>query len=587
MSIEIGKKELQGIIRRRKKIFLSFSLLVFFICLVVAFVLPPIYKSEVMIVVENQEIPEDYVRSTITTFVSERLDLLEQKIMSYAKLLEIIKANNLYPDMKVDGEMVQKIRDNIEIVPIDISLRDRSGGKGGSATVAFKLSFEHKIPAKAKAVADILSNLFVAMDQTTRQAQTSTTTQFLEKELENLRRQVNLQEEKISRFKAEHINQLPGSTGVFSQTVFRLDQELDSIDTRIQTIQEKIVYLKSQIANIDPMVPILTENGKVASNPNNRLKYLRLQLLQLKSKLSDKHPDVIRLKSEIAELEAQGGNMDTTADQKNRLTIVEKEIATLKSTYGDKHPDVIRLTKEANLLKQQINAGQQTPTTDEEQSDNPGYMNIRAQIVVAESEIDALRIQRAKVVLKLDDYQRRLEMAPFIDEEFNALTLDYQNAKKKFNEMSNKLHTAKIAQEMDTTDRGERFRIDYPAILPDKPSKPNRLLVILMGFVLGIGGGVVVAALAEGLDSSVKATDQVESIAGVPVLASVSFVDSPLQRKLRQGKRMMMVASVLVIILVASLMINWFVMPIGDLWTKFEDRLVEIGVPIDTASKKI
>ena len=142
MSVEIGKIELLGIVRRRKKVFLVSFALIFLICTVVAFVLPPIYNSEVTIVVENQEIPEEYVKSTITTYISERLELLEQKILSYSKLLEIIKANDLYPDAATNGEMVELMREDIEIKTIDISMRDRSGGKAaGSATIAFKLAY--------------------------------------------------------------------------------------------------------------------------------------------------------------------------------------------------------------------------------------------------------------------------------------------------------------------------------------------------------------------------------------------------------------------------------------------------------------
>jgi succinoglycan biosynthesis transport protein ExoP len=149
---------------------------------------------------------------------------------------------------------------------------------------------------------------------------------FLEKEMEDLRSSGKMNEEKISRFKAANIDQLPGSTAIFQQTVFRLEQDMDNIVTRIRTLQEKIVYLKSQLANIDPMVPILTESGKVASNPNNRLKYLRLQLIQMQSNLSDKHPDIIRLKSEIKELEAQVGEKDTSMEKVNRLKLSKNSL---------------------------------------------------------------------------------------------------------------------------------------------------------------------------------------------------------------------------------------------------------------------
>lgn len=223
----------------------------------------------------------------------------------------------------------------------------------------------------------------------------------------------------------------------------------------------------------------------------------------------------------------------------------------------------------------------------EEQSDNPGFMNIRAQIIVSKSEVDSLIGERKKLSSKLEDYQKKLEAAPFIDEEYNSLTLDYENAKKKFNEVSSKLHSAMIAQEMDVSEQGARFRIEQSAVLPDRPSKPNRLFIILLGFALGVGSGVTLVALTEGMDTSVKANQHLESIVGVPVLATVSFFDSPLQKRLRRSKHLLVLAASAIVVLVASLMINWFVMPLDDLWAKFEDRLVEIGVPIEKESKKL
>ncbi len=260
----------------------------------------------------------------------------------------------------------------------------------------------------------------------------------------------------------------------------------------------------------------------------------------------------------------QVGETGSSIEKINRLKVVEKEIIELKSKYGDKHPDVVRLSKEAALLRRQIGqneAGAATASLSEEQTDNPGYMNIKAQIIVAESEVIALKNERIKLSEKLDDYQKRLEMAPFIDEEYNKLTLDYENARRKFNEASNKLHNAKISQEMDVSDQGQRFHIDSKAYLPDKPYKPNRLIIILLGFLLGLGAAVGLTAIKEGMDTSIKATDEVESIFGVPVLATVSFFDTPMQKRLRRSKQLMVVVTVLVITLAASLMVNWLVVP--------------------------
>ncbi|MCB2146380.1 MAG: hypothetical protein KQI81_07880 [Deltaproteobacteria bacterium] len=568
MSVEFSKQELKAIVRRRKGIFLTSFLLIFFTCVIVAISLPSVYQSTVMIIVENQEIPEEYVKSTMTSYVSERLEMLRRKILSHSKLLKIAKEHNLYPDLALDGEIVQEMRKDILLETIDVSLSDRKSRVNSSATIAFNLSYEHKNPQKAKEITDVLANLFIEEDQRSRESQAATTTGFIEKELEDLRRQVQINEEKISRFKAANIDQLPGSMAIFTQTIFRLEQDIDSVEARIRTTQDKIVYLKSQIANIDPLVPILTETGKVASNPNNRLKYLRLQLLSMQANLSDKHPDIIKLKSEIQELEAQAGETGSSVEKINRLRVVEKEIIELKSKYGDKHPDVVRLSKEADLLRQQIGqseAGAEKAAVLDEQTDNPGYMNIKAQIIVAESEVNALKNERIKLVEKLDDYQKRLETAPFIDEEYNKLTLDYENARRKFNEASNKLHDAKISQEMDVSDQGQRFHIDAKAFLPDKPFKPNRLIIILLGFLLGLGVAVGLTAVKEGMDTSIKSTDEAESIFGVPVLATVAFFDTPTQKRLRRSKRLIMVFTLLVITIAASLMVNWFVAPIGEL----------------------
>ena len=587
MSAEFNKQEIKAIVRRRKNLFLWSFLLIFMASVIVAIALPPVYQSTVMIIVENQEIPEDYVKSTITSYVSERLEMLRRKILSHSKLLSIIREHNLYPDLSLNSEMVQEMRQDIVLETIDVSLSDRKSRFASAATIAFTLSYEHINPQKAKDITNILANLFIQEDQLAREAQAVTTTSFIEKELEDLRRQVQVNEEKISRFKAANINQLPGSTAIFSQTIFRLEQDIDEIDSKIRTAQEKIVYLKSQIANIDPMVPILTEDGKVANNPSNRLKYLRLQLIRMQANLSDKHPDIIKLKSEIKELEAQVGDTGSSIEKINRLKYVEKEIIELKSKYGAKHPDVIRLSKEADLLKRQIKqikSSAASNTVPDELTDNPGYMNIRAQIIVAESEISALKVERVKLVEKLEDYEQRLEMAPFIDEEYNKLTLDYENARRKFNEVSNKLHNARIAREMDVSEQGQRFHIDSPAFLPDKPYKPKRGIIVLLGFLLASGAAVGITALKEGLDTSIKATEELESVLDVPVLATVSFVDSPMQKRLRRSRLLMILATAVVVIIVASFMINWFVMPIGDVWAKFENRLVEIGLPIDKNS---
>jgi succinoglycan biosynthesis transport protein ExoP len=132
--------------RRKKVILISFSL-IFCTCISGRLVLPSIYESRVMIIVENQEIPEEYVKSTTTSYISERLELLERKILSYPRLLKIINTNNLYPELSSNGEMVGQFREDITLETIDVTLNDSRFGRG-LATIAFTLSYQLKTRKK-------------------------------------------------------------------------------------------------------------------------------------------------------------------------------------------------------------------------------------------------------------------------------------------------------------------------------------------------------------------------------------------------------------------------------------------------------
>jgi len=589
MAYELKISDLKGIYRRRRVILLGSFAFIFTAVLIVAFALPPIYQSQAMIFVDNQEIPQEFVQSTTAAFVSERLHVLQRQIFSPPRLLEIINAHDLYPDIASNGAKVRKMRDSISVETMDVPIRERAGARGGTATVGFTLTFTHSDAHKTAEVVNILANQFIEEDRQFRESRAGTTTQFLAKELDDLRRQVRENEEKISRFRAANIDQLPGSTGTFQQMVARLEQDIERMDARMLNLQEKNVYLQSQIANIDPLVPIVTEQGTVAANPANRLKVLRLELIQQQSNLSDRHPDIIRLKSQIADLEAQVGVRDTSVNKANRLFILEKELVEAKAKYGARHPDVTRLSREADLLRREIDRDRSAPLASrmaEERSDNPGYMNLRAQIIVTQSEIDSLVRERARAMERMQDYQRRLEMGPFIDEQFNAMTLDYENAKRKFDEVSRNLHAARIAQEMDLAERGERFRINYLAMTPEKPFKPNRLLIILTGLLFGAGFAVGAAALSEGMDSSIKAADEMENVLGVPVLGTISLYDSPRQKYERRIRRAVMATYVLAFVLLTSVAVDRWVVPLSDLWTTVGDRLVEMGVPLERNSIK-
>lgn len=584
MDAQLDVKTLKGLLRRRKKGFLIPFLLIFLLASVIAFVLPPIYKSESKILIEGQQIPEEYVKTTITSFVEERLQSIEQQIMSRNKLLDIINQFGLYQEMKdkrTTEEILAKMRKSIALKTISASIMNKRTGRANAATVAFTLSYEGEEPAKVQRVANALASLFLEEDLKRRTELATGTTDFLEQEAENIKDQIQLLENKIRAFKGEHIGELPEHNIVNLQGYERLERELDRIDTNINALEERRVYLQGQLAQVEPLTPVMIEGEKTMMNPKERLKRLRLELFSLQSTLSDKHPDIRKLKREISELEAQVGETDDSVEKVRRLSELTGELAALRGKLGPKHPDVVKLSREVDMLANEVetlHTERATRAFSEEKPDNPLYINLMTQIASAEMQLKGYRENRNRVEKELREYQRKIENAPLVEQEYIELTRGYESAKLKYNEITSKLLTARVASGMEQTQRGERFTVIDPAGLPEKPYKPNRLAIVLVGFVLALGAGAGLAAAGEAMDHSIKTADEINEITGAPVFSSVPLMESDIERRMRRIKRIILVLFVIVVIVVGLILVNRYVMPLEILWIKIQRKLTALGL---------
>jgi len=576
-------KDLKGIIRRGKKAFIFSILPIFILAVVIAFILPPIYLSQSTILIEGQQIPTEYVQSTVTGYVDERLQVITQRIMSRSRLMEIIDRFNLYEEMKeryTTEEVIKKMREDIALETISADVVDRSG-RATTATIAFTLSYEGKNPYTVQKVANVLTSLYLEQNLETREQRASETTTFLEQERDELKEQIDAIQTEISNFKNTHSGELPEYMQINFQAIDRLERDLDQVDMQIRSLQERNIYLQGQIANVDPLTPIVTEDGKSFKHPKERLKSLRLELITLQSTLSEKHPDIKKLKREIEELEAEAGESDDSIAKIRRLTDLQGQLAVLKGKLGPKHPDVIKLSKEVSLLSEEVEKLQIEKATlkvAEEKPDNPAYINLMTQIASVEMEVKAFLQHKEEIKQKIEEYQEKIERTPLLEKEYNDLMNDYANAKYKYNEVMNKLMEARIAQGMEETQRGERFTIIDPAQLPEKPHKPNRLAIILIGFVLALGAGVGIAAAQEAIDTTVKTADEINAITGMPVFSTISLIETDEERLARRKKRWLWVLAVIVVIVLALVLFNFFVMPLDILWIKIQRRIMTMGL---------
>ncbi|MCD6185116.1 MAG: hypothetical protein J7K84_04900, partial [Deltaproteobacteria bacterium] len=547
---------------------------------IIAFTLPPVYLSESTILVEEQQIPTEFVRSTLTGYAEERLEHINQTVMSRSKLKAIIKKLNLYPDLKdkyTTEQILEKMRDDINMETIDVNIRNKRKGSSDSATIAFKLSFQGPVPVIVQKVTNILASLYIQEDIKTREKLASATSGFLKQELKELEKQVAFFENEISKFKEKHTGELPESANVNLQAISRFEMQLDRNNMNLRTENDKKIILKGQITNLDPLLPIMTEEGKVATNPKTRLKQLRLQLLRLQSTFSDKHPDIKKLKQEINELESHVGITDYSILKIKQLIDLKDRLASLNGKLGPQHPDVIRLRREIQTLSVEVdklNSEQVSLEMAENKPDNPSYINLITQITSVEATINSLMLEKQKIKDRLEGYQRKLENAPSVERKYKELIRDYDTARNKYNDINHKLMEARVSQGMDKSQKGERFTITEPAYLPKKPYKPNRLAIILLGFVLAAGGSIGFAAIREAFDHSIRTADQLHEITGLPVFSVVPLIETDYEKRRRIAKKSAFILIIIFIMGVAFLLVDKFVIPLDILWITLQNKLL-------------
>ena len=160
-------------------------------------------------------------------------------------------------------------------------------------------------------------------------------------------------------------------------------------------------------------------------------------------------------------------------------------------------------------------------------------------------------------------YRQRLENAPKVEQEYLALARDYQNAHAKHQEVMNKILESRISEGMEEHQKGEKFTLIDPASFPEKPVSPKRWLIFLAGVIMSLGAGFGTVALAEHLDHSVKSSDDLARLTGLPVLGSIIRIQTREDITRARRKRKLIWAVIGLSLIMGLALFHFFYM---DLW---------------------
>ncbi len=475
-------QDILAIVKRRKWLVIVPALSVFFLSVVIAFMIPPTFRSSSTILIEEQEIPREYVSTNVTTFADQRLQTINQQIMGSARLQEIITRFNLYADLrrnKTGEEIIAKMRKDIKFNTISADVVDPRTGRPAQATIAFSVSYDGKNPMVVQKVANELASLYLNENLKTREKQSLGTTRFMEEEMKSVQAELVKIDSEIAAYKQQNINALPELAQVNLQVLDGIDRDIRQMNEQLRTARERESYLQAEL-NVIPT--------DAANQDKTRLNELRMKLVDLRSRFSDKHPDVIKTRADIAEISKQLRGADRT--------------------------------------------------TPEGKPDNPSYINLSSQLAATRSDIESTKRLLADLYKKRDSIHSRVGATPRVEEGYKNMAMERNNLQAKYDDLSKKYMEARVAHGLEKEQMGERFTLIDSARLPEKPVSPNIPAILLIGLVLGIGSGCGAAALKENSDRSLYDVDSLASLTGLPVLAAIpEIVTAADDECLRRRKR--------------------------------------------------
>jgi polysaccharide chain length determinant protein (PEP-CTERM system associated) len=501
-----GGESLLSALRRRRYLALFVFCVVFAAVAAIARSLPDVYRSSATVLIERQQIPDELVRSTVTGEIDVRLRMISQEILSRSRLEGLLGRFNLYADMqkkKTPVELIiQRMREEIEI--------DLRGGerKGDRATVAFGISYRGRDPRTVALVANTLASFYIEENLKVREKQAVGTVEFLRTQLDQSKAKLDELERKVSAFRELHIGELPEQLPTNLSTIEQLNAQLRlNSDNQIK-LSERRAAVAEQLAHAEGAGPASGPEARAA-----RLAQLNRELAILSTRFTPEYPDIVRVKAEIATLERQV----SADDPKTATSLPDRPGAPAGSAVSQLRQAAAGLDADLRALKQEAE-------------------NLKASIA---------------------KYQRRVEGAPQREQEFQGLAREYESTKEGYKSLLVRQREAELAESMEQRQKGEQFRILDPAIASEEPAAPNRWLLLAAGFGLALGLGVGAAFVAERMDRSIHTSEAFQKSFGVPVLATISRVETEAERRQRKRRGVKLAMGAVVVVALCAGSAYW------------------------------
>jgi polysaccharide chain length determinant protein (PEP-CTERM system associated) len=444
------------------------------------FLVQPQYISQTLVLVEQQKVPESYVKAVVTEDLSGRLASMKEQILSRSRLQPIIERFNLFANGKLSmDDRIDLTRKNIGITPIQSEIARTNGLPG------FFISFKANDARTAQLVCGEIQSLFVSENLSDRAASAAGTTEFLKSQLDDAKAKLDEQDARLAKFQQTYMGKLPGAEASNINMLTTLNTQLDAATQALARMEQDKSYAESILAMQQAQQPQSSERGGAVAPQAQQI-----ELQQLQSQLAD-----------------------------------------LKARYTDDYPDVVSTQRKVDELERKLSqapaASVAPPSSAPKPTDSISVQQMRAQLRAMEQGIAQKKRDQASIQAQLKTYQDRVASSPAVEEEYKSITRDNQTAQAFYDDLLSKLNQSKMATDLERRQQGEQFRVMDEPNLPESPSSPKRSVFIIGGFTAGLGLGLFIVGLLEYLDTAVRSERDIWAFTKLPTLGVIGFTGEP------------------------------------------------------------
>lgn len=495
--------------------------------------LPNRYTSSTTIAVVPQKVPTAFVRPTINSNLAQRLQAIQQQILSRPRLERLIEEFNLYEQERktmIMEDLIETMRRR------DIRIR-MARSRRSDAPSSFTVGFEYTQPRLAMQVAERLGSMFVQENLQEREALADSTSQFLDVQLEDARRRLAEHEQKLAEFRRRHFGALPG------QAQSNL-QMLQVTQNQIQASGDAAARDRDRLAIIEK------ELGATSGEPDSEADPEASSAEADAPSALATTPGVVTITKPE---DNAGGRRRTVAQQ---LAAAKADLKAMELRLKPTHPDVIRSKRTIEELEVRA-AGEPSGDAAPTRMSPARFANLKKEAEQLRRSLERRKVEEERLASQLANYKQRVEIAPNLDTELTELNRGFDAVRQQYDQLSRKSEDAKLAASLERRQIGEQFRVVESARVPERPVSPDRARLNLMGLGGGLAFGLLLIGLIEYRDTTLKSDDDIVVSLALPVLAVIPTMVTAGDRRRRARRRVAVAITASLVVMIGVAAVAW------------------------------